>query len=122
MRPDKTRETGRKTRMRLLMITAVALFLLAPTAARSEATYYCYCKGVEQPVLYFFTIHTDCGNSFVGGNKGEWVRGLSFEDLDRYMDAWKANKVREETYFYDPYSGWACGKDPDVPGGDGGGS
>ena len=80
-------------------------------AAPAEDTYCCKCKGIKELVLFWYQ-YGDCGNGFVGGNKGDVKKNISEAGLNSYIPPGVSGPIKSGTTpcGYYPDSGWNCGK------------
>ncbi len=105
--------TARWTVLKTCAATIVmvwVLVLLASTPVSAEDTYVCKCKGVRW--IMIFPFYADCGNGFVGGNKGQVVRDLSRSHLSDFIPTGVSGPMASGSSQcgYYPDSGWNCGK------------
>ena len=105
-----TRKTASK-RVACALVIACALVMTAVTPALADESYACRCKGIKQWILFIPT-YGNCGNGFVGGNKGQVTRDISGDGLSSYIPPGVSGQVTtgNSQCGYYPDSGWNCGK------------
>ncbi|MBN1664077.1 MAG: hypothetical protein JW943_10795 [Deltaproteobacteria bacterium] len=94
------------------MVTVFCMITLWVVAAASAAgTYSCRCKGIKEWVFLWYA-YGDCGNGFVGGDKGQVTNNIAEGSLGSYIPPGVSGQVISGTAScgYYPDSGWNCGK------------